>query len=336
MQLGRARLAAHPLVGDLLELAGVLELPDRLVHAVGQLGVLAEHDAPVVAAGRGELAGDLRLGDLRRGEVERGREVDDDRVHPLRLQRADGVVGVVEHLRLARRLDQFVDGVEARRADLDAELRVRELGQRGRVRRRRRLERDDRLGRRVVRVGEVDPLRALRRDRDLVDVEVELLLARGVGGVERHHVPLDRVLGEAELLRDRVGDRALEALAVRGVVVLEVRRVGGLVGPHGQLAVVHQRELVGRAGIGGRRRRGGRLAGRRAAVVVGAAGGDADGEQGDHEQKGEAGHGGVLSGAGSARDANRRSGWTRPVAAPAPRPRAPAGRPPRRTRAAGR
>ena len=42
------------------------------------------------------------LGHLRGGEVERGRQVDDDRVDLLLLERGHDVVGVVEDLRLAR------------------------------------------------------------------------------------------------------------------------------------------------------------------------------------------------------------------------------------------
>ncbi len=112
------------------------------------------------------------------------------------------------------------------------------------------------------------------RDRDLVDVEVELLRAGRIGGVERHDRPLDVGRPKPELVRDRVGDGALEALAVRRVVVLEVRRVGGLVGADGERAGGDERELVGRARVG-RPRRVAAAVGRRGGllVVVGAAGG---------------------------------------------------------------
>ena len=53
----------------------------------------------------------------------------------------------------------------------------------------------------------------------------ELRLAGGEGGVERHHDPRHVRRGEAELLGDRVGRRALEALPVGGVVVDDVHGV---------------------------------------------------------------------------------------------------------------
>ena len=60
---------------------------------------------------------------------------------------------------------------------------------------RRVLEGDDALGRGVVAVGEVDDLLALRGDRDLVDVEVEVLRTRLVGVVEPDLHPGHLVLG---------------------------------------------------------------------------------------------------------------------------------------------
>ena len=92
------------------------------------------------------------------------------------------------------------------------------------------VHRDDGLLDGVVAVAEVDRLLALGRDRDLVDVEVEVLGAGRVGAVERHDDPLHLLLGEAEVLRQRVGHGGLEALAVGRVVVHEVRRVGRAVG----------------------------------------------------------------------------------------------------------
>ena len=129
-------------------------------------------------------------------------------------------------------------------------------------------------------------LGALGRDRDLVDVEVELLGARRVGGVEGDDDPFHLVLGEPELLGHRVGDGALEALAVGGLVVLEVGRIGGLIGPDRQRAGV----LQGEARLGARRRcrllGGGRRRGAGArAVVAAAARGDGEGQR--HERADE-------------------------------------------------
>ena len=86
-----------------------------------------------------------------------------------------------------------------------------------------------------------------------------------------------------------------------------------------------QRELVGRAGVGGRRRRGGGL-GRRTSRP-------SRRRSRRRRRRRRAGRSRAGGGggprrrpfrSGERRDANRRSGWTRPVAAPARRPRAPA------------
>jgi hypothetical protein len=235
-----------------------------------------EQQPPVVAARGVELPHDLRLGDLGGRQVEGRREVDDDPVHALVLQRAHRVVGVVEHLRLRGRLDLRLRGVEACRADLDAELGLGQLAEAGCIRHGRGLQRDDGLRRGEVGAREVDALRPLRRDRDLVDVEVEVLRPGRVGRVERDDGPLHLVLPEAELLRDRVRDGALEALAVRRLVILEVRRIRGLVGPDRELPALVERQLVVLAA-----RRAGRLrrVRRGAGVRVIAAGRHGEGER---------------------------------------------------------
>ena len=150
-----------------------------------------------------------------------------------------------------------------------------------------------RLRRRVVRVREVDRALALLVDRDLVDVEVEVLRPRLVGGVERHDRPLDLALVEAELAGDRVRDRALEALAVRRVVVLEVGRERRLVGADRELAGGLEIEV----GLLARRLRGrrGRLVVGRGIVVGIAAGGDR--ERRGCEQRRRAGEGSSRRGA---------------------------------------
>ena len=72
---------------------------------------------------------------------------------------------------------------------------------------------DDDLRGLVVRRAEVDGLLALVGDRELLQVEVEVLRAGRDGLVEGGAHPDDVVLGEAELLGDGVGDGGLEALA---------------------------------------------------------------------------------------------------------------------------
>src|SRR5262249_35764498 len=114
---------------------------------------------------------------------------------------------------------------------------------------------DDRLVDVVVRVAEVDHLRPGGRVRDLVDVDVEGLLARRVRLRERHVDPLHLARREAELLRDGVRDRTLEALAAVRVadlplvtrVAAEPRRVGRIVGADAELARVDEREARLRA-----------------------------------------------------------------------------------------
>ena len=108
--------------------------------------------------------------------------------------------------------------------------------------------------------------------------------------VERHVRPLHLALREAELLRDRVGDGRLEALAGRRVVDLPrralrrrrraiPRRVGRVVGADRELAVVHElqarlgaradaRPVASRAESRRRRRRARRAARRRRAATA--------------------------------------------------------------------
>src|SRR4051812_18046992 len=211
LQHRRAGGGAHEALLERLELPAFAQVVDRLAHALRQRRALLLQRAPLVAARRAELADDLRARHLRGGEEERGRQIDDDRVDLLLLQGGDDVVRVVEDLRLRAGLDDLLDRVEARRPDLHAELRVGDVRERRRLRRVGGLQRDERLRRREVRLREVDPLRARWRDRDLVDVEVELLRAGCVGRVERLGRPLHVALRVAELLRDRIGERALEA-----------------------------------------------------------------------------------------------------------------------------
>ena len=110
-----------------------------------------------------------------------------------------------------------LDVVVARRPDLRPEL-VRAQARDGlHARDRRARVRHDGLVDEVVRVRERDVLRPLRRVRDLRHVEVERLLAGPERVVERHRAPCDLALREAELLRDRVGDRRLVALPARRV-----------------------------------------------------------------------------------------------------------------------
>ena len=194
---GRFGLLGEPLLLDLLQRAVVLQLGERLVDAVAErVALLEEHPEVLLAADRGELPDDGPVLDLLGAdEEERGREVDDDAVDLLPVQGRDDVVRRVVDARLLVGLDGVLDVAEARRPDLGAELRVLQVGERGRVRDRRAVQPDERLVHVVVRVAEVDGHVALVGDRDLVDVEVEVLRAGPERVVERDDDPLHVVLG---------------------------------------------------------------------------------------------------------------------------------------------
>ena len=51
-----------------------------VIDALGELRMLGQQHAPVVASGRAELADDDAVRDLARRQIEGGRQVDDDRV----------------------------------------------------------------------------------------------------------------------------------------------------------------------------------------------------------------------------------------------------------------
>src|ERR1700744_5885202 len=254
VEFRRVRGLAHPPLRDLFEFARFFEPFDRTVDAVRERRFFGQQRAPFFAFGVAELADDDGVFDLRFGQVERRRQVDHDRFDLAVLERRDDVTRAVEDFRFARRFDEFFDRFEAGGVDLHAELRCLQFGQRFGFRRFRAFQRDDRLLGGVVRRREVDRLFAHRRDRDLVQVEVEVLRARRVRGVERLDRPLYLFFGVAELFADRVADGALEAFTVFRFVVFEVRRVGPFVGGDGQ--------GFGRVRFPVRRRAGGGLRGR--------------------------------------------------------------------------
>src|SRR5205085_4934333 len=255
LQDGSARLVRQPLLLDLRNRPGALQRSKRLVDARGQAVALGEHHAEVLwrADGR-ELPDDRRLGDLDGGDVEGRGEVDDDPVDLVRLQAGVDVArGVVDGWLLAR-LDVLRHVGVARRPDLDPELVLLDVGTGFRRGDRRPFEPDQRLVDVVVGIAEVDALRARGRVRDLVDVEVEALRARLERLLEGDDHPVDIAFLEAELPGDRVGDRALEALARVRVADLPRRpfrrgaaepgRERRIVGADRQLSLVDEVELV--------------------------------------------------------------------------------------------
>src|SRR5207253_7183725 len=140
------------------------------------------------------------------------------------LERRDREVVLRVDAGLLRRLDAVDDVLVARRAELGAELVAAEAGDRAGGGDRRALLDDERLVDVVVRVAEGDDLRALGRVGDLVDVEIEALLAGGERLRERDIGPADLRPGEAELPGDRVRDGGLVALAAPRVAPLPRRR----------------------------------------------------------------------------------------------------------------
>src|SRR5581483_4108129 len=108
---------------DLPQRAVRLQRRERAVHAADERTALLEDHPEVlrVLARCRQLAEDRRIRHLHRGHVEGGRQVDDEAVDQLALQREHGlVVRRVDGLRL--RLDHADDGVVARRPELGAEL----------------------------------------------------------------------------------------------------------------------------------------------------------------------------------------------------------------------
>src|SRR5689334_11585012 len=202
------RLFREPGRLDLVERPVGLQPGERLVDARGQLAALREDEPELAApARRGrELADDRAVRDLHRRHVEGGRQVDNDAVDLVGLERVDGIVQMLVRAWLRPRLDGVRDQVVAGRPDLGAELFALQRGDAGRVRVLVGLERDDRLVLGVVRAREVDRLGALLRDRHLGQVEVEVLRSRCIGLVEVGHLPLHLRVREAHLLGHRVGD----------------------------------------------------------------------------------------------------------------------------------
>src|SRR5919204_2593628 len=194
----------------------------------------------------------------------------------MRLQSRGYVLRVVVDGRVLVGLDVVDDVVVARRAELDTELVLLHVVLRLGAGDRAALDPDERLIDVVVRPAEVDLVRALLGVRDLVDVEVERLRARPERLLERDGDPMDLVLREPELLRDRKRDGAFEALARPRVADLPERvfrraaepgRVRGVVRANREPARTNQMELVLGAARTRARRRGARLA--RAAATGG-------------------------------------------------------------------
>src|SRR5918997_2282550 len=233
-----AQVLLQVLLLELPQRPVLLHLGEDLVHAPDErVALLEEHPELLVS---GILADHHRVVYLEVAQVHRRHQVGDHGVDLAALQGRPGVVGGVVDLGVLVRLDSLVDEVEARGAHLCAEPRVLEVGDGLRVGERGILERQHPLGVVEVAVGEVHDLFALGGDRDLVDVEVVVLGAGGVGLVERLHHPL---YGQVHPLGDLVRHLPLEAGVVLRVS-LEPRRVGGFVRRDGQNPFLVERRVL--------------------------------------------------------------------------------------------
>src|SRR3990170_694195 len=263
----RVRLVGEPLLLDRVQRPVGLHLPEREVHARHERAPGLEHHPEVLVGLGPELPHDDALLDLDRRHEERGRQVDDDAVdvavveigHRLREVVVDGGL-------LRRRLDHLGDHVQARGPDRGAELRVLQLVDRGRGRDRAPLGRDQRLVHVVVGLAEVDRVVSAGLVRDLLEHEVEVLLPRREGLVERHRHEGHLVgEGEPEATRDLRRDGALVTLTEGRLVERELgafdlaalpprreRRVAGA--DRERARRLERGGVVGRAGGGGRGR----------------------------------------------------------------------------------
>src|SRR5262245_52372374 len=227
-QEGRVRLVGQPLLVDLVERAVRLHLLERQVHALDERAAGLERHREVLVGRGAELAHDDTLLDLHRRDEEGRRQVHDDPVDVAVLQVRDGLRQVVVDGRLLGRLDLVRDDIEACRADRRAELRVLQVGDRGRVGDRRALVRHEGLVHVVVGLAEVHGVVAPGLVRDLLQHEVEVLGSGREGLIERdrheRHVVGE---GEPEPFGDLGRDRPLVALALGRVVELELGVVGG-------------------------------------------------------------------------------------------------------------
>src|SRR5262245_25368351 len=186
----------------------------RAVHALHErIALLEDHAEVLTRPALREPADDRPVVELHGRDVEGRGQVDHDAVDLAGLQCRDRVVVRVVDGRALRGPDEVLDVVVAGRADLRAEL-VRPQSRHGPDSRDRRAGiPDGRLVHEVVRVRKRDVLRARGEERDLRHVEVERLRPRSERVVEGNRTPRDLSLREPELLRDRVRDRGLVALA---------------------------------------------------------------------------------------------------------------------------
>src|SRR5215207_3843602 len=226
-------LLLEPLQGPV-----ALHLAEGLVHAVDErVALLEEHPELLVAR---VLADHGRALYLEVTQVDRGHQVGDEGVDLAALQRGLRVVGGVVDLGIRRRLDGLVDEVQARGPDLGPYGQVLEVRDALRVCGGGVFHHEHPLGVVEVAVREVHGLLAFRGYGDLVDVEVEVLGAGGVGLVERLDYPFQR---EVHALGDLFGYVALVPRVVLRVP-LEPRRVGRLVRGDRQPALLVERRVV--------------------------------------------------------------------------------------------
>src|ERR671910_2888016 len=237
LQGGNVQVLLQVLLLELLEGPIVLHLAEDLVYAADErVALLEEHPELFVARILPDHGRALYL-DV--AQVDRGHQVGDEDVDLAALQRGLRVVGGVVDLGVRGRLHRLVDEIEGRRADLGPNGQVLQVGDALRLCGGIVFHHEHALGVVEVAVREVDGLLAFWGYGDLVDVEVEVFVARGIGLVERLDGPLYR---EVHAVCDLTRYIALVPRVVLGVS-LEPRRIGRRVRGDRQHPLLEERRV---------------------------------------------------------------------------------------------
>src|SRR5215203_6382270 len=187
---GDVQVLLKVLLLQLIQGPVALHLAKDLVYAPDErVALLEEHPELLVARVLPDYGGALYL---EVAQVDRGHQVGDEGVDLAALQGGLRVVGRVVDLGILGWLYCLVDEIEGRRADLGPYGQVLQVGDALRLGGGIAFHHEHALGVVEVAVREIDGLLAFRGYGDLVDVEVEIFGARGVGLVEWLDGPLYR------------------------------------------------------------------------------------------------------------------------------------------------
>src|SRR5215204_5426000 len=187
---GNVQVLLQMLLLELLQGPVAIHFGEDLVYAADErVALLEEHPELLVARVLPDYGGALYL---EVAQVDRGHQVGDEGVDLAALQGGLRVVGRVVDLGILGWLYCLVDEIEGRRADLGPYGQVLQVGDALRLGGGIAFHHEHALGVVEVAVREIDGLLAFRGYGDLVDVEVEIFGARGVGLVEWLDGPLYR------------------------------------------------------------------------------------------------------------------------------------------------